>query len=129
MIGYGDNLGTGFPEMVEEWEKAWGSKPILRERYELQIVELSFAGKKLVGQSDNDGSKNAVEKLTENQKKIIEQMLREPSVSKAELASVVGIHGSNIDRNIQKLKHLGLVVRVGSAKGGHWEVIVKNQKS
>lgn len=141
MIGYGDNLGTGFPEMVEEWEKAWGSKPVLNERYELQIVELSFAGKKSVGPSDNDGAKNAVEnavenavknaveRLTENQKKIIEQMRREPSVSKAELASVVGLHVSNIDRNIQKLKRLGLVVRVGSAKSGHWEVIVKNRKS
>ena len=44
MIGYGDNLGTGFPEMVEVWENAWGEKPMLNERYELQIVELSFGG-------------------------------------------------------------------------------------
>ena len=42
--GYGDNLGTGFPEMVEIWEGTYGEKPVLNERYELQIVELSFGG-------------------------------------------------------------------------------------
>ncbi len=148
MIGYGDNLGTGFPEMVEVWEKAWGTKPVLNERYELQIVELSFVGKKTGDPYENPTEKshenagsrnavenavknaveNAVENLTENQKVIIAKMRENPTVTKAELAAVLGIHGSNVDRNIQKLKRLGLISRIGPAKGGHWEVIDKTQK-
>ena len=30
--------------MVEIWEGTYGEKPVLNERYELQIVELSFGG-------------------------------------------------------------------------------------
>ncbi len=44
MIGYGDNLGTGFPTMVEMWKAAYGVIPILRERPELDTVELLFPG-------------------------------------------------------------------------------------
>lgn len=32
--------------MVEIWENAWGEKPVLNERYELQLVELTFSGMK-----------------------------------------------------------------------------------
>ncbi len=55
-------------------------------------------------------------------------MRENPTVTKVELAAVLGIHGSNVDRNIQKLKRLGLISRIGPAKGGHWEVIDKTQK-
>lgn len=53
MIGYGDNLGTGFPEMVEVWENTWGEKPVLNERYELLIVDLSFGRKKSKNSHEN----------------------------------------------------------------------------
>lgn len=44
MIGYGDNLGTGFPTMVEMWKAAYGVIPELRERPEFDTVELFFSG-------------------------------------------------------------------------------------
>lgn len=54
-------------------------------------------------------------------------MRKHTAVSKAELSTLLGIHSSNVDRNIQKLRLLGLIVRVGPAKGGHWEVVDKNK--
>ena len=103
---------------------------MLNERYELQIVELSFGGMKrnggaIISESKNDAVENAVESLTDNQKIIVSEMRKNPSVSKAELGVLLGIHSSNVDRNIQKLRHMGLIVRVGPAKGGHWEVVEK----
>lgn len=44
MIGYGDNLGTGFPTMVDMWKTAYGEIPLLQERPELNTVELLFTG-------------------------------------------------------------------------------------
>lgn len=44
MIGYGDNLGTGFPTMVDMWKTAYGEIPLLQERPELNTVELLFIG-------------------------------------------------------------------------------------
>ena len=34
----------------------------------------------------------------------------------------VGISGTAIDNNLDSLKDLGLIERVGSAKGGHWQI-------
>ena len=66
---------------------------------------------------------NAVEKLTGNQRQILSLMRDNPSVSKAELSVALGIHISNIDRNIQKLRNNGYINRIGPAKGGHWQVL------
>ena len=65
------------------------------------------------------------EKLTENQKKIIENILHTPKISARELSGIVGISQRKIEQNISRLKNSGLLNRVGSAKGGYWEVIGK----
>ena len=39
-----------------------------------------------------------------------------------ELSEHVGISSRKIEQNIGKLKELGLLRRIGPAKGGHWEV-------
>ena len=52
-------------------------------------------------------------------------MKSKPSVSEAELSVELGIHVSNIDRNIRKLKRQGLIVRIGPDKGGYWQVLEK----
>jgi ATP-dependent DNA helicase RecG len=61
--------------------------------------------------------------LVESQRKIVSLIQQNPRVSKKELSEKVGISTTAIDKNIQSLKKKGLLKRVGSAKGGHWEVI------
>ena len=60
--------------------------------------------------------------LAKSQKKIYEAMLANPSVSKTELAKLLGISATAIDKNISVLKRKALVRRVGPGTGGHWEV-------
>jgi len=64
------------------------------------------------------------EKLTENQKKIIQFISKKPYVSARELSTLVGISSRKIEENIVKLKKKGLLKRVGPAKGGYWEIIL-----
>lgn len=40
MIGYGENIGSGFPKIISAWQKAGWGKPELIDKYELQEVEL-----------------------------------------------------------------------------------------
>ena len=63
--------------------------------------------------------------LAESQKKIYEAMLANPSVSKTELAKLLGISSTAIDKNISALKRKALVRRVGPGTGGHWQVIAQ----
>lgn len=65
------------------------------------------------------------EKITANQQKIIDSILKEPTISAKELSGLVGISQRKIEDNIAKLKEKGLIRRVGSPKGGYWEVVGK----
>ena len=64
-----------------------------------------------------------VEGLVENQRKMLEIIKNNPSVSKDALARQIGISTTAIDKNIIQLKKKGLLSRVSPEKGGHWEVI------
>jgi ATP-dependent DNA helicase RecG len=62
--------------------------------------------------------------LVDNQKKILQIVKGNPSISKREMAETIGISTTAIDKNIEKLKRMGLLRRVGSPKGGYWDVLV-----
>jgi ATP-dependent DNA helicase RecG len=88
-------------------------------------IERPGNGKKLQTK-DNDTNKvvdKVVDKLTNNQKSIIEIIKINPSVSARELVPQVGISHRKIQENIAKLKEYGIIERIGSPKGGHWEII------
>jgi ATP-dependent DNA helicase RecG len=68
------------------------------------------------------------EKFTRNetQRKIIEMMLANPKVSIDSIAAEIGITTRGVQKSVNALKELGLIERVGAAKGGHW--VVKTKK-
>ena len=62
------------------------------------------------------------ETLTANRIKILELMIEDPYISRADLANNVGISETSIYRNIEAMRGKYLR-RVGPDKGGFWEVI------
>ena len=67
-----------------------------------------------------------VENLSDKQKNIIELINKNPYFSSRELAPLVGISQRKIQENIAKLKEQGIIKRIGSPKGGHWEITINN---
>jgi predicted HTH transcriptional regulator len=65
-----------------------------------------------------------VEKFVENstQELIIKLMIERPSISVKAISEKIGMTSRGVQKNIDNLKKLGLVERVGSAKGGYWLV-------
>jgi len=66
---------------------------------------------------------NATVKLSKSQKKILEEVHKNPFVTQDELAEIIGIHVVNIKKNMKKLQESGMLKRVGSDKSGKWEII------
>jgi len=62
------------------------------------------------------------ETLTVNRIKILELMIEDPYISRADLANNVGISETSIYRNIEAMRGKYLR-RVGPDKGGFWEII------
>lgn len=63
------------------------------------------------------------ETLTANRIKILELMIEDPYISRADLANNVGISETSIYRNIEAMRSKYLR-RVGPDKGGFWEIII-----
>lgn len=111
------------PEMVEIWENAWGERPVLNERYELQLVELTFSGKKREISSSENLPENLPENLGELDRRILAEIVVNPTVTYDGLAKALGKTRETIRVHLKSLREQGLVSRVGPAKGGRWVVI------
>jgi len=65
------------------------------------------------------------DRVTDNQRLILQYIIEQSGISTRDLAEKVGLSQRKIKENIAKLKALGLLKRIGPAKGGHWEVLEK----
>jgi len=62
------------------------------------------------------------DRVTDNQKKILDLMSQNNRITTSQIAIEVGISQRKIKENIRRLRELNLIARIGSAKGGYWEV-------
>ena len=62
-------------------------------------------------------------KITANQKKILDEIEKNPFITQEELSAKLGIARLNIIKNMKKLQVNNIIRRVGAAKNGHWEIV------
>ena len=103
------------PGGLVKWLKPEEFGTISKTRKGLLTLLENKVGSKLV---EKVGSK-----LVENQLKIALLILEDEKITKNRMSEILNISNTAVDKNILKLKNLGIIKRVGPAKGGHWEVI------
>lgn len=59
----------------------------------------------------------------ESKEKILQIIANNPYVTIRELSEITGLSIAGIEKNMRQLKEKGLIRRIGSDKGGHWEVL------
>jgi ATP-dependent DNA helicase RecG len=97
-------MGSGIPRAIEDWP------------------QIEFA-------DDRQGNQFRVTlKRTDVQaakvsEKVLAALRADPAATIAELATVVAVTTRTIERALNKLHQHGRLVRVGAAKGGHWQVL------
>jgi ATP-dependent DNA helicase RecG len=64
-----------------------------------------------------------VEKLGENEKRILEIIAKNRFVTIPELSKMLGISTTAVENNLAKLKVKKMLKRIGPDKGGHWEIV------
>lgn len=57
------------------------------------------------------------------QVQLLNTLETEPRADYAALARILDVSPATVKRNIQKLKKMGVLKRIGSRKTGYWEVI------
>ena len=139
MIGLGENLGSGFPKILDAWKEAKWNAPILEDRFTTEEVRLTLPIPFLEGtKGDNNVPVNVLDKLTERQRIIYDIIKRnvlenenkdvlDNTIETTEsLAKKLSVSSRTIRRDLDKMKSLGLVKREGGDFGGRWIIINKD---
>jgi len=87
----------------------------------------SYLDVKLPFNKEVSASRN-VEKLNKGvppntPQKILEAIRKNPSITRNELAEMLGLSPDSIKEQIGKLRKSGQIKRIGATKGGYWELI------
>ena len=119
MIGYGENLGSGFPLILNAWNEKHWLKPELLEQPDLMQVKLTLH---ILNEPINEPINEAI---TERQKAILSLILQKPLSNRDELAEKTGLSLATIKREITILRKNGYIDRDGSNKNGQWLILRK----
>jgi predicted HTH transcriptional regulator len=121
MIGYGENLGSGFPIILNAWNEKHWLKPELVEQPELMQVKL------ILHIETKNVAKDVAKEISDRQHIILGFLQDSPTLSATELSQKTGMTTRTIQRDLADLQEKGILSREGSRKGGRW-VILKEIK-
>lgn len=66
---------------------------------------------------------DVVEKLSSRQLEILNMIKDNPNLSAVKISSILSINVRTIQRDLKRLKELGLISRVGADRGGKWNLL------
>ena len=126
MIGYGENLGSGFPLIVNAWNEKHWIKPELVEQPELMQVKLTLylehEPKDEPKIEPKDEPKIEPKILTQRQVDIITLLEKNDSITLKGIEEKLNLSRSTVKREISLLKGMAILMREGGNYAGHWVV-------
>jgi predicted HTH transcriptional regulator len=65
--------------------------------------------------------------ITDTQERIIDVLKDNPKLSYKKMSEILNISVSALQKQIEKLKQMGIIEREGADFGGYWKIITKNE--
>lgn len=126
MVGYGENLGSGFLLILDAWKQAGWNTPLLNNKLELDMVELVLPIPNRVSNEKVDG-KNDVDtdgeiQLSERQQDIISLLSVDGNTTATKMAKLLGTSKRTIDRDISFLRANGYIRKETKENRSPWIV-------
>ena len=100
MIGYGENLGSGFPLILSAWNEKHWLKPELIEQPELMQVKLILHIENI-----GDEPKDEPKKLSVRQHDILKVISENNEITREQISQKLGVSDSTIKRELNALKN------------------------
>jgi len=110
-----EKYGSGIKRIIDAFKK---------HNLEAPKFEETSGGFKVTIYNSSDSLKKErwSERWSETLKLVLETILFNPDISRKELSKKLKINPSVVQKNIDKLKKLKIISRVGGAKGGYWKI-------
>lgn len=123
-----ENIGSGVLRILDAYDKSCF-------KFMEHFLRVSFKYKENPFEYENNTQKNGVlngvlsgvlnydKNITEKEKYIIEQIIKNPNISQKDIAIETNIPYRTVQRTISILKDKGIIERVGSKKLGYWKIL------
>ena len=127
MIGYGENLGSGFPLILSVWKEAGWGNPVLENKIELDEVELVLpvAASNMSSRTDNNDDTDGEIQLSERQQDILSWINADGDTTATKMAKLFGISKRTIDMEISFLRKNGYIRKETKDNRSPWLVVKK----
>ena len=138
MIGFGENVGSGFPKIIAAWKETNWGEPQLMNKLDVDEVELVLpvpSFKSSTTELSNELSielpeglsirlsKELSKGLSETAANIYKMIYADNYITRSDIANRIGISVTAVQKHINKLKSLRFIDRDGSTGHGNWIVI------
>jgi predicted HTH transcriptional regulator len=123
MVGFGENIGSGFPKIIAAWKETGWGEPELKNKIEVDEVELVLPVSTATTNVVKDVVKDVVKELTDRQRVIIDLIRENPSLSASEMSQKTGMVTRTIQRDLASLHEKGILTREGGRKDGKWVIL------
>ena len=117
----GEGRGEGSPVAIPGTELLSGFSNLERSAYRIKLDPLPGVPPVIESISGEASGKTSG--------KILEAIRQNPQVTIPELSAQIGVTSRSIERNLQKLQDEKRLLRIGPAKGGHWQVVESSKIS
>lgn len=121
MIGFGENIGSGFPMILQTWGDENWRKPELKDNTELCLVELNLWMVSLLPQECTEHLKKLIgpkyDNLNKNEQLILGTAFLEGGVSNTRMQSVLNSHSTEIGHILSNLVYQNMLIPSGKGRG------------
>ena len=127
-----DAIPEEYVEQVRQWLSGFRYLSCREKKGAQEITQKNVQPSERTGDVATGNVNNGVESTQKSTQKstqrIIALMKDNPYITTQEIADQIGIIRRGVAKHIKKLQEKGIIRRVGPDKGGHWEVIVQDEK-
>lgn len=121
MIGFGDNIGSGFPTILNAWKKENWRQPCLVENQDLHLVELTLTMASLIPDECHialhDIYGSDYEKLNKEEQLVLATAFTEKCTSNYRMQQLLGRNSLDVGKTLFALVGKGMLV---PANKGRW---------
>lgn len=121
MIGFGENIGSGFFKILKAWKEQQWAVPILEERFVTNDVVLKLNMISLVPEVYMGKLKeiygSSLDSLNADEIKILVTAITEDEVTNARMQCVTDLHPNDITDMLRSMVNRGLLIEEGFGRG------------
>ena len=141
MVGFGENIGSGFPKIIAAWKETGWGEPELKNKIEVDEVELVLPVSAVTTNVVKDVVKDVVKELTDRQQVILKLLALDPTMSAKAISEKISektsektsekftVTDRTIESDLAHLKKIGILTREGGRKDGKWVIVIENKEA